>query len=144
MNKWLGSGKLSDDPVIRYGKNKKPFVTFTVMTRRNRKIEEGDQAVDFIDCICVGNNAKLAQDYLRKNKKVEVSGPIQSGHYTDADGKKIYTKTIFVEELTFAETKAEEEARIQAEQSQAAPVGRAPDNSFMDIPEGADEEFPFR
>lgn len=143
MNKWVGSGKISADPIVRYNDDKVSFVAFTVMTKRNRKIREGDQAVDFIDCICTGNNARLAVDFLRKGKKVEVSGPIQSGHYVK-DGVKVYTKTVYAEEIIFAETKAEEEARIRSEQAQEAPSGPAPDGAFMDIPDGVDEELPFR
>ena len=117
MNKWLGSGKVSEEPIIRYNGEKASFVAFTIMCKRNRRIREGDQAVDFIDCVCVGQNAKLAQEYLRKGKKVEVCGPLQSGHYTAKDGRKVYTKTVFVEDLSFGETKAEEETRIQAERA---------------------------
>lgn len=143
MNKWLGSGKVSQDPTIKYNEDKVSFVAFTMMCKRNRKIREGDQAVDFIDCICFGNNAELAKNYLRKGKKVEVCGPIQSGSYTDKEGKKVYTKTVFVESLEFAETKAEEDARRQAEDQAAVPPP-APDNSFMEIPDGIDGELPFR
>lgn len=141
MNKWLGSGKVSQDPTIKYNEDKVSFVAFTMMCKRNRKIREGDQAVDFIDCICFGTNAELAKNYLRKGKKVEVCGPIQSGSYTDKDGKKVYTKTVFVESLEFAETKAEEDARRQAEGQSVPPP--SPDNSFMEIPDGIDGELPF-
>lgn len=141
MNKWLGSGKVSQDPTIKYNEDKVSFVAFTMMCKRNRKIREGDRAVDFIDCICFGTNAELAKNYLRKGKKVEVCGPIQSGSYTDKDGKKVYTKTVFVESLEFAETKAEEDARHQAEGQSVPPP--APDNSFMEIPDGIDGELPF-
>lgn len=142
MNKWIGSGKVIKDPTIRYKEDKASFVAFTMMCKRNRKIKDGDQAVDFIDCICTGNIAELARQYLRDGKKIEVMGPLQSGSYIDREtGKKIYTKTVFVEELNFAETKAEEEARRQAEgQPEPQP---APDNSFMDILEGVDSELPF-
>lgn len=63
---------MSEEPIIRYNGEKASFVAFTIMCKRNRRIREGDQAVDFIDCVCVGQNAKLAQEYLRKGKKVEV------------------------------------------------------------------------
>ena len=142
MNKWIGSGRLTENPVIRYNGDKVSFVTFTVMCKRNRKIREGDQPVDFIDCICFGNIARLARDYLYKDKKVEVIGPLQSGHYTK-DGKKVYTKTVLVEELQFAETKAEEKER-QGNQSQEPPEPAPPDYGFMDIPDGIDQELPFR
>lgn len=141
MNKWIGSGKVSEEPVIKYNGDKASFVAFTIMCKRNRRIREGDQAVDFIDCICVGQNAKLAQEYLRKGKKVEVSGPLRSGHYTK-DGRKIYTKTVFVEDLFFGETKAEEEARIQAEKAAQEPPAEAA-SGFMEIPDGIDDELPF-
>lgn len=51
MNKWIGSGKVIKDPTIRYKEDKASFVAFTMMCKRNRKIKDGDQAVDFIDCI---------------------------------------------------------------------------------------------
>ena len=79
MNKWIGSGRLTENPVIRYNADKVSFVTFTVMCKRNKRIREGDQPVDFIDCICFGNIARLARDYLYKDKKVEIIGPLQSG-----------------------------------------------------------------
>lgn len=142
MNKWLGSGKVSQDPTIKYNGDKVSFVAFTLMCKRNRKIREGDQAVDFIDCICVGINAALARKYVRKGKKVEVSGPLQSGSYTDKDGKKVYTKSVLVEILEFAETKVEEDARRRAEGRTAVPPP-APDNFFMEIPDRIDDELPF-
>lgn len=98
MNKWIGSGRLTENPVIRYNADKVSFVTFTVMCKRNKRIREGDQPVDFIDCICFGNIARLARDHLYKDKKVEIIGPLQSGHYTTKDGQKVYTKTVKVAE----------------------------------------------
>lgn len=74
MNKWIGTGKVIKDPTIRYKEDKASFVAFTMMCKRNRKIKDGDQAVDFIDCICTGNIAELARQYLRDGKKIEVMG----------------------------------------------------------------------
>lgn len=141
MNKWIGTGKLTDNPVIRYNEDKVSLVTFTVMCIRDGKIPEGGQAVDFIDCKCIGRNADFAKNHLRKEKKVEVCGPIQSGSYIDKEGRKVYTKTVLVQEISFGETKAEEEARNQAEQT---PPPMPEDAGFMEIPEGIDDELPFQ
>ena len=140
MNKWLGSGKVSEEPFIKYNGDKASFVAFTLMVKRNR-IPDGGHPVDFIDCICTGQNARFAQQFLRKGKKVEVAGPLRSGHYTK-DGKKVYTKTVFVEEINFSETKAEEEGRQKQESQQPEPT--QPDHNFMDIPDGIEGEFPFQ
>lgn len=140
MNKWLGSGIVTEEPRIRYDGDKASFVAFTIMTKRSVKFEEGKQMVDFIDCKCNGHNAEFARNYLRKGKKVEVTGPLQSGSYTNKEGQKVYTKTVFAETLEFPETKAEEEAGKENEQ-QTPPA--APDNSFMTLPERMDQEMPF-
>lgn len=143
MNKWIGSGKVSEDPNIKYDGDKASFIAFTIMVKRNRRIKEGDQPVDFIDCICTGHNDRIAEAYLRKGKKVEVCGPLQSGHYTNKEGRKIYTKTVYAEEIIFAETKAEEEERQEKERQSQEPEPAPPDYNFMDIPDGIDGELPF-
>ena len=147
MNKWIGSGKITEEPTIRYNGDKASFVAFTMMCKRNRKIKEGDQPVDFIDCVCVGQNAKLAQEFLRKGKKVEVCGPLvtpRAGVWIEIDiekdGRKVYTKTVFVEDLSFAESKLEEEARLLAEKDERPPKYGS---DFMDIPDN-DDGLPFQ
>ena len=75
--------------------------------------------------------------------KVEIVGRLESGHYTEPGGRKIYTKTVRVYEINFAETKAEEEARRQTRENEQVPPPAPENSSFMDIPEG-DGEFPFR
>ena len=68
---------------------------------------------------------------------------MESGHYTEPGGRKIYTKTVRVYEINFAETKAEEETRRQTRENEQVPPPAPENSSFMDIPEG-DGEFPFR
>lgn len=149
MNKWLGSGRLTDNPIIRYDKNKSPYVIFTVMCVRDGKIPDGGQAVDFIDCKCIGRNVEFARNFLAKDKKVEISGRLESGHYTAEDGKKVYTKTVLVQEINFGETKAEEEARKhtketnQAKEANQTPPPLPADATFPDIPDNFDG-LPFR
>lgn len=74
MNKWLGSGRLTDNPVLKYDSDRAVFATFTIMCVRDGKIPDGGQAVDFIDCKCTGHNAEFAKNFLRKDKKVEIVG----------------------------------------------------------------------
>ena len=103
MNKWLGSGRLTDNPVLKYDSDRAVFATFTIMCVRDGKIPDGGQAVDFIDCKCTGHNAEFAKNFLRKDKKVEIIGRLESGHYTEPGGRKIYTKTVRVYEINFAQ-----------------------------------------
>lgn len=142
MNKWIGSGRLTDDPTIRYGEDKRPFVSFTIMVKRNKKIAEGESPVDFIDCVCTGRNMAFSKDNLYKDKKVEVSGPLRSGHYTDKEGRKIYTKTVHVEDIDFAETKQEEEAYTMLKLANAGNTQTTP-QSKGEFMEGTEGDLPF-
>lgn len=38
MNKWLGSGRLTDNPVLKYDSDRAVFATFTIMCVRDGKI----------------------------------------------------------------------------------------------------------
>ncbi len=158
MNKWLGTGRVAENPVIHYNREGKPFITFAVMCKRDKKIGKNENPVDFIDCICSGRTFTFAQENLYKYKKIEVTGPIRSGHYTDREGKKIYTKTVLVDTIEFAETKAEEIAYLKSigkyQEPEAEPEPEqydpgtlpppVPDGAFMDIPDTIDDELPFR
>lgn len=76
--------------------------------------------------------------------RVSISGRIQTSNYTNKDGVKVYTTQVVIEEQEFAESKAEQK---QNQNVQAGPstYGPAPDSDrFMDIPDGLDEEVPFR
>lgn len=138
MNRWIGSGRLTDNPVLKYDGDKAVFATFTVMCVREGKIRDGAQAVDFIDCKCTGHNVEFARKHLVKDKKVEIVGRLESGHYTDKGGRKIYTKTVLVHDISFGETKGEEEARKQSRESQCFPPPMPEDAVFPGIPDDID------
>lgn len=142
MNKWLGSGRLTDNPVLKYDSDRAVFATFTIMCVRDGKIPDGGQAVDFIDCKCTGHNAEFAKNFLRKDKKVEIVGRLESGHYTEPGGRKIYTKTVRVYEINFAETKARKKHEDRPGKTNRFHRRRPENSSFMDIPEGTGNSIP--
>lgn len=93
-----------------------------------------DKAADFINCVCFGKNAEFAEKYLRQGMKIVVEGRIQTGSYTNRDGKKVYTTDVVVEGHEFAESKGEK-AETKAEQNPG-------NDGFMPIPDD-DMDLPF-
>ena len=79
----------------------------------------------------------MIEKYVRKGTKLEIIGRLKSGSYAKGDGSKVYYKRIAVEELEFAESKAAANANRETEPQPA------PDDGFMQIPEGMDGEMPF-
>ena len=126
-------GRLTRNPDVRNSKDEKStdVARFNLAVTRKYK-SNGQEEADFINCVAFGNNAKFAEKYLHQGTKVVVCGRIQTGSYTNKEGKKVYTTDVVVEETEFAESKG-----ARAEPSQAIGDG------FMDIPDDINEELPF-
>lgn len=134
MNKWIGIGRLTKEPDIRYTQNQNNeqmcIARYTLAINRRGK----DAGADFISCVAFGKSGEFAEKYLRQGMKVAVSGRIQTGSYTNKDGQKVYTTDIVVEDTEFCESKGAE---------QPAPA-EEPDGGFVKIPEGIEGDLPFK
>lgn len=145
MNKVVLMGRLVRDPEVRYtqGENSMAIASYTLAVDRRRK-KEGEQNADFIPCKAFGKGGEFAEKYLRQGIKIMVSGRIQTGSYTNKEGKKVYTTEVIVEEQEFAESKNANQS--QTNQSNQNPGisqhGNAPSDGFMDIPD-FDDNLPF-
>lgn len=140
MNKWIGIGRLTRDPDVRYtqGDNSMCIARYTLAVDRRFK-RDGQDTADFIPCAAFGKVGEFAEKYLKKGNKIAVTGRIQTGSYTNKDGQKVYTTEVVVEEQEFAESKA---AQSGQQNTQPAKEEEGMDG-FMNIPEGIDEELPF-
>ena len=128
MNKVILMGRLTRDPEVRYsaGENALAIARYTLaVDRRFRR--DGEATADFISCVSFGRTAEFA------------------------DGQKVYTTEVVVEEQEFAESKAASDnyAASHPQTSSPAPApsmpapGAASADGFMNIPDGIDEELPF-
>lgn len=143
MNKAILIGRLTRDPDIRYSQTAEPVAVarYTLAVDRKAK-KEGEQTADFISCVAFGRNGEFAEKYFKQGTKIAIVGRIQTGSYTNREGRKVYTTDIVVEEQEFAESKsAENRGNAQNNTSQGSYQEDA--DGFMNIPEGIDEELPF-
>lgn len=144
MNKVELTGRLTKDPEIRYSQGNSTAIARYYLAVRRRFSKEGQQDTDFISCVAFGRVAEFAEKYFKKGTKIEVVGRIQTGSYTSRNGDKVYTTDIIVEEQEFAESKSagnHGQADNTHQQNQNANGG---EDDFMDIPDGFDEELPFK
>lgn len=102
----------------------------------NRHFGKDNQVADFISCVAFGKNAEFAEKYLAKGKRIAVVGRIQTGSYTNKDGKKVYTTDVVVEQHEFVENK-----NAQPDNSN---LPLPTNDDFMSIPDNVDDEdLPF-
>ena len=149
MNKVILMGRLTRDPEVRYspGQNGSQFAVsrFSIAVDRRfaGKAQDGSEVnTDFFNCTALGKQGEFVDKYLRKGTKVVVVGRIENDNYTNKSGEKVYSVRIVVEEVEFAESKK------AAEQNGGNVPGynanNTPDNNFLDIPEGIENDLPFK
>ena len=150
MNKVILMGRLTRDPDVRYsaGDNALAIARYTLAVDR-RFHRENEAAADFIPCISFGKTAEFVEKYFRQGMKIVISGRIQTGSYTNREGRKVYTKEVVVEEQEFAESKAQNQNQPPAQTAKPAETRNeqqkfdVDEHGFMNIPEGLEEELPF-
>ena len=133
MNQFIGKGRLATDPEVRYAQvqNGEQMAVARYRLAINRR--GMDAGADFINCVAFGKQGEFAEKYLKKGQEILISGRIQTGSYTNKDGQKVYTTDIVVEQHEFCGTK---------EDNSAAP--KAPDGEWTAIPDGIEDDLPFK
>ena len=137
MNKVILVGRLTAEPECRYISGEKPtaVVRYRIAVDRQFK-RQGENSADFINITAFGKSAEFVQKYLHQGTKIGIVGRIQTGSYTDRDGKKVYTTDVIAEDHEFVESKKEPE-KPQKPQKEAV-------EGFMNIPDNlGDEGLPF-
>lgn len=104
MNNHTIHGRLVRDPEYTPRKNSDSSdrVNFTVAVDRRY----GDET-DFFDCVAFGKTAELIDKWLAKGREVVVWGEGQTNSYTDKNGIKRKSYSIFVQGFDFCGSKSD-------------------------------------
>lgn len=97
-------GRLTRDPEYTPSQNgKSQRVNFTVASDN----EHGDNA-SFFDCVAFGKQADVIDKWTHKGKLVAVKGSMEQGEaYTDKNGNKRKSWSIWVERCKFLDIKSD-------------------------------------
>ena len=134
MNSVQLIGRLTRDPEIRYTDGGASIARFGLAVDRRFKQENGADA-DFINIVAFGKTAEFIEKYFHKGMKIALNGRIQTGSYTDKDGKKVYTTDIVAENVEFCESKGTSSNNDAQAPSQ--------NGDFMSVPDEIEDELPF-
>ena len=135
MNKVFLVGRMARDPEIRYTNEGTSITKFSIAVDRAVKKDSEQQTADFPSCVAFGKTAEFIEKYFRKGNRIGIVGRIQTGNYTDKDGKKIYTTDVVAENVEFVESRAA---------ASAEPAKKEASNDFVRVPDDVgDEGLPF-
>lgn len=111
MNNCVFVGRLTDDPEIRYANNEAQTAVAKMCIAVDRPVRKGEEKkADFFRCICFGQRAEFAANYLRKGKRIAVQGRMQNESFEGRDGNTIRYTELLANEINFADGKDEPEA----------------------------------
>lgn len=144
MNRVVLMGRLTRDPEVRYaqGEHSMAIARYTLAVDRRGRKGGDEQTTDFINIVAFDRAGEFAEKYFRQGMRVLVSGRIQTGSYTNREGRKVYTTDIVVDDQEFADSKQSGTAGGQqdARSGTQSPVG----DGFMNIPDDyEDNGLPF-
>ena len=100
MNHVTLKGRISRDPEIKTTQSGTQFARLSIAVDRITKAGE-ERKADFIPCLAWGKTAEFIGKYFQKGQEILAEGRIQTGSYTNQDGKKIYTTDVVIDRVEF-------------------------------------------
>lgn len=138
MNKIILIGRITKDPELKnVGANNTANTRITLAIDRPGK----DAGTDFINVSVWGTQAENVCKYLSKGRQVAVEGRVQTGSYTDKEGKTVYTTDIVANNVEFLGSGGSGKNGASASRStgNSAPSTNAVDDDFSKM----EEDIPF-
>lgn len=150
MNKGFASGYISSDiksEMIKTQNGEMKKIRFSIACSRKTKGE-----ADFPWFEAFGKLAENIEKYFSRGRGIYVEYHIQTGKYTNKDGKTIYTESKIINDWEFPPVRKNEESTPVEQTTDNVPQNDtytsqpqpAPDNGFMDIPANIADSLPFR
>ena len=122
-------GRLVKNPEVRVTQTQMEVATFTVAVDRNLTRDKKEQAqangmptADFIRCIAFGRIAETIGKYIVKGNRITLNGHIQTGSYTDKDGRKVFTTDVIVDRFDFIDSVNSQQQQNSQQNYQQRPV----------------------
>ena len=145
MNKAILMGRLTRDPEVRYLQtdSNMAIARFSLAVDRRFKKQGDTVTADFFNCTAFGKQGEFVEKYLKQGTKIVVTGRIQNDNYTNKEGQKVYSVQIMVEEIEFAESKANSQNNAGNDGGTQPQMGAPDADGFMNIPDGIENELPF-
>ncbi len=125
LNKIILMGRLTRDPELRHTQQGDAVASFTLAVDRDAKGQNGERAVDFIDCVAWKGTGELVAKYFTKGRMIAVLGRLYIEDWTDREGVKRRSAKVKVAEVYFCDSKKD---------TQAAPA-YAPPGAGYDAPQ---------
>ena len=136
MNLFIGKGRLTKDPELKYAQNENStaIARFPIAIPRRFK-KDGQPDSDFLNCTAFGKQAEFIEKFFKKGQEALIEGNIQTRSWDGEDSKKHYATDVIVNQIEFCGKKSDnEKVESQGEQNKPEPTNVCVDESDTDLP----------
>lgn len=121
MNKIVIIGRLTRDPELRTTSTAGISVTSFSVAVDRPFAKEGQQDVDYIDCVAWRGLGETVAKFMTKGRLVAVAGRLQIRNYETQDGRKGRAAEVVADEVRFLDGKKDGGTQPNAPDSVALP-----------------------
>lgn len=106
-------GRLTKDPEIKKTAEGTAVANVTLAVNRHFRNHNGEIDSDFVQCTLWRKAAENTVQYCRKGSVVGITGRLQTRHYDNQDGRRIYITEVVAETVRFLSAKPHDERTSQ-------------------------------
>jgi single-strand DNA-binding protein len=151
LNCFVGIGRLTRDPELRYTPSGKAVCKFGLAINRSYKNQEGNNIEDtlFINISSWGRQAEYCSQFLKKGRRIAVNGELRSNNWQDREGNKRVTFEInarsvqFLDYLKDTENIQENEYQKSNQMEDNSSVEESPEKEIQNDQDRNEEDIPF-
>lgn len=104
LNRVVLIGRLTKDPELRYTPSGVAVTQFTLAVNRTFKNQQGEREADFINIVTWRQLAETCANYLAKGRLTSVEGRLQTRHYDNNEGRRVYVTEVVADNVYFLES----------------------------------------
>ncbi|MBM7652621.1 single-strand DNA-binding protein [Neobacillus cucumis] len=98
-------GRLTRDPELKKTTEGISVTHITLAVNRSFRNQNGEMEADFVPCTLWRRAAENTSQYCRKGTVVGITGRLQSRHYDNKEGKRVYVTEVVAETIRFLSAK---------------------------------------
>lgn len=124
INRVTLKGNVCWDPKLHHTEGGKAVCSFGIATNRNWTTDNGEQheETEYHRIVAFGKLAEIANQYLRKGRRVFVEGRIHSHNWTDNEGMQKTEYAIYIDEMEMLDSKMPAEIHTEESKGLETPV----------------------
>jgi single-strand DNA-binding protein len=111
-------GRLTKDPELKMTTEGTPVTQVTLAVSRHYRNHNGEIESDFIPCTLWRKTAENTAHYCRKGSVVGVTGKLQTRHYDNREGKRVYVTEVVAETIRFLSAKPHEVETVEVKKEE--------------------------